>query len=164
MNVAAWVLLGLLAVLQSEVPAAELQPFVAGSMQQIRSAHADQPFVLMLWSITCSHCQEELARLGSLQRQHPELKIILVSTDTPDDAEAIRTLLARHGLARTEAWVYADEFVERLRFAIDPRWGGELPRSYFFDHRHRVTAHSGALTLAQLQRWAVAATPPKTTP
>jgi hypothetical protein len=164
MNVAAWVLLGLLAVLQSEVPAAELQPFVAGSMQQIRSAHADQPFVLMLWSITCSHCQEELARLGTLQRQHPELKIILVSTDTPDDAEAVSATLARHGLVRAEAWVYADEFVERLRFAIDPRWGGELPRSYFFDRRHRVTAHSGTLTAAQLQQWVVTAALPEASP
>jgi thiol-disulfide isomerase/thioredoxin len=158
-------MLGLLAALAgAATQAAELQPFVAGSMQQIRSAHADQPFVLALWSITCPHCQEELAQLGKLQQQHPELNVVLVSTDTPDDAEALTAILARHGLARAETWVYADAFVERLRFEIDPRWGGELPRTYFFDRVHAVTARSGALAPAELERWAVTPVAPTATP
>jgi hypothetical protein len=133
----------------------ELRPFVAGSMQQIRSAHAGRPFVLALWSLTCNHCQEELAQLGTLQRRHPQLNVVLISTDAPDDAEALTATLAHHGLARAEAWVYADAFAERLRFEIDPRWGGELPRTYFFDRAHAVTARSGALAPAELERWAV---------
>lgn len=157
-------LLMLLAALAGAASAAELQPFVAGSMQQIRNAHAGQPFVLSLWSITCSHCPAELAQLGKLQQQHPDLNIVLVSTDTPDDATALRAMLAGHGLTRAEAWVYADGFTERLRYEIDPRWGGELPRTYLFDRRHRVTAHSGTLTPAQLQRWAVTASRPKAMP
>jgi thiol-disulfide isomerase/thioredoxin len=120
--------------------------------------------VLVLWSTTCSHCQEELAQLATLQQQHPELNVVLVSTDTPDDAETLTAILAHHGLAHAEAWVYAEAFVERLRFEIDPRWGGELPRAYFFDRRHNVTAHSGTLTPTELQRRAVAALLPKTTP
>jgi thiol-disulfide isomerase/thioredoxin len=144
--------------------AVELRPFVAGSMQQIRAAHAGRPFVLALWSLTCSHCQEELAQLGTLQRRHPELNVVLISTDTPDDAKALTATLARHGLARAEAWVYADAFVERLRFEIDPRWGGELPRTYFFDHAHAVTVRSGALAPAELERRAVTPVAPTATP
>jgi len=137
---------------------------VAGSMQQIRSAHAGQPFVLSLWSITCSHCPAELAQLGKLQQQHPDLNVVLVSTDSPDDATALSAMLAGHGLEGAEAWVYADGFTERLRYEIDPRWGGELPRTYLFDRQHRVMAHSGALTPAQLQHWAVTASLPKAKP
>lgn len=162
--VAHWMLVLLALCAAAMAQAAGPRPFVADSLQQIRRAHADQAFVLVLWSITCSHCQEELARLGTLHRQHPQLKIILVSTDTPDDAEALRAILAHHDLTDTETWVFADEFVERLRFAIDPRWGGELPRTYFFDRQHRLTARSGALTPAQLQHWAVTAARPKATP
>jgi len=144
------------------VQAVELKPFVAGSMQQIRASHAGRPFVLALWSLTCTHCQEELTRLGKLQYRHPGLNVVLVSTDTPDDAAALTATLARHGLARAEAWVYADGFTERLRFEIDPRWGGELPRTYFYDRAHTVTARSGALAPAELERWAVTSltTPP----
>jgi thiol-disulfide isomerase/thioredoxin len=144
--------------------AVELRPFVAGSMQQIRAAHAGRPFVLALWSLTCSHCQEELAQLGTLQRRHPELNVVLISTDTPDDAKALTATLARHRLVRAEAWVYADAFVERLRFEIDPRWGGELPRTYFFDRVHAVTVRSGALAPAELERWAVTPVAPTATP
>jgi thiol-disulfide isomerase/thioredoxin len=144
--------------------AAEFKPFVAGSMQQIRAAHAGQPFVLALWSLTCSHCQEELVQLGALQRRHPQLNVVLISTDTPEDADALTANLARHGLARAEAWVYADAFAERLRFEIDPRWGGELPRTYFFDRAHAVTACSGALAPAELERWAVTPLAPLAAP
>ena len=144
--------------------AAELKPFVAGSMQQIRATHAGRPFVLVLWSLTCSHCQEELAQLGTLQRKHPQLNVVLISTDTPDDAAALTVTLARHRLARAEAWVYADAFAERLRFEVDPRWGGELPRTYFYDRAHAVTVRSGALAPAELERWAVTSLAPKTTP
>lgn len=154
----------LVALAGATTQAAELKPFVAGSMQQIRTAHAERPFVLVLWSLTCTHCQEELTQLGKLQQKHPQLIVVLVSTDTPDDAKALTITLARHGLARAEAWVYADEFAERLRFEIDPRWGGELPRTYFFDRAHSVTAHSGALAPAELERWAVAPLLQKATP
>lgn len=156
------VLLALLAGAAAQ--AAELKPFVAGSMQQIRAAHAGRPFVLVLWSLTCSHCQEELAQIGTLKRRHPQLNVVLVSTDTPDDAAALTATLARHGLARAEAWVYADGFSERLRFEIDPRWGGELPRTYFFDRAHAVTARSGALAPAELERWTVTSLAPTTPP
>lgn len=165
MTSASRVVLVLLATLAgAAAQAAEIKPFVAGSMQQIRSAHAGRPFVLALWSLTCSHCQEELAQLGKLQRRHPELNVVLVSTDTPDEAAALAATLARHGLARAEAWVYADGFAERLRFEIDPRWGGELPRTYFFDRAHTVTARSGALAPAELERRAVAPLAPQATP
>lgn len=149
------VLVLLVALAGATAQAAEPRPFVSGSMQQIRAAHAGRPFVLALWSLTCSHCQEELAQLGMLQHRHPQLNVVLISTDTPDDATALTTTLARHGLVRAEAWVYADGFAERLRFEIDPRWGGELPRTYFFDRAHAVTARSGALVPAELERWAV---------
>ncbi|HJX16783.1 MAG TPA: TlpA disulfide reductase family protein [Acidiferrobacterales bacterium] len=158
------VLVLLAALAGAAAQAAELKPFVAGSMQQIRAAHAGRPFVLALWSLTCSHCQEELAQLGALQRRHPQLNVVLISTDTAEDAEALTATLARHGLARAEAWVYADAFAERLRFEIDPRWGGELPRTYLFDRAHAVTARSGALAPAELERWAVMSLAPKATP
>lgn len=148
----------------SAAQAAEPRPFVAGSMQQIRAAYTGRPFVLALWSLTCSHCQEELAQLGKLQHRHPDLNVVLISTDTPDDARALTATIAGHGLARAEVWVFADAFAERLRFEIDPRWGGELPRTYFFDRAHAVTVRSGALAPAELERWAVTPVAPQATP
>ena len=39
------------------------------------------------------------------------------------------------------------------RYAIDPAWRGELPRSYLFDAAHKRAAHSGLMNETQLRDW-----------
>ena len=81
-------------------------------MGEIFAAHSGRPFILAFWSLTCAHCQQELADFGRRQIAN----LVLVSTDTPAEREAIRATLARHGLEKAEAWVFADNFAERLRY------------------------------------------------
>ena len=134
-------------------PAAELRPFVSGSMQEIRAAHTGRAFILALWSLECPHCAAELTQLARLRHDHPQLPLVLVSTDSPAEHEAVMAALRRHGLHSVETWLFADAFVERLRYEIDPRWTGELPRAYLFDAAHAVRAHSGPVPEGELQRW-----------
>lgn len=129
------------------------KPFVAGSMQEVVTSHAGQPFVFALWSLTCVHCKANLDMFNRLRARHPELSLVLVSTDTTDDAAAIDATLKRHGLANVPSWVFSDTIVERLRFEIDRRWRGELPRTYFYDAGHPVRAVSGKLEEAEIERW-----------
>jgi thiol-disulfide isomerase/thioredoxin len=147
------VLLLLAALAGATAQAADPMPFVAGSMRQIRAAHAGQPFVLALWSLTCTHCGEELAQLGRLARKYPRFKVVLVSIDTPDESAAVTETLARHGLARAESWVFADSYTERLRFEVDRQWHGELPRTYLYTADHATRAISGRLDPQQLEPW-----------
>jgi len=145
-----------LTVLPSSASAGDaqsLRPFVAGSLAQIRAERRGHPFILALWSVTCTHCPTELKALAALRRTHPQLDIVVVSTDGPDDATAASELAARFGLAGVPQWIFADAMPERLRFEIDPRWYGELPRTLFHDSRHAVTAVSGLVPPAQLARW-----------
>jgi len=144
-----WV--ALLAV--SGVHAADLKPFVTGSADEIRHTHAGQAYVLALWSLGCPPCHEELAMLGALRHDQPDLRVVLISTDTPDDHAALLATLRRHGLDTAENWVFADAFTERLRFEIDRRWQGELPRSYLIGRGGTVQAISGRLKRAALKRW-----------
>lgn len=138
------------------VHAADLRPFVAGSADQIRRVHAGQTYVLALWSLGCPPCHEELAMLGALAHDDPAMRLVLVSTDTPDDRAALLATLNRHGLGEVENWVFADAFTERLRFEIDRRWQGELPRSYLLGRDGTVQAISGRLTRATLEHWIAA--------
>lgn len=133
--------------------AAELRPFTAGSLAAIKERFAGRPFVLTLWSTTCTHCATELKLLGRLVRANPGLPLAIVATDSPDEAADIKSALKRFGLGRMDTWVFADGVPERLRHAIDPAWRGELPRSYLFDAAHRGAAHSGMLDEARLKRW-----------
>jgi hypothetical protein len=106
--------------------------------------------------LDCSTCLSELGALAQGRREHPELDMVLVSTDDATRAEDAQRMLARHGLADLESWVFADPNTQLLRFEIDPQWYGELPRNYFYDNAHQRIGVSGKLQPEQLQRWAVA--------
>jgi hypothetical protein len=145
--------LALLLFVAATAAADGVKPFVSGSAAQIRTAHAGAPTVLALWSLDCPHCGDELALLGEMKRNHPSVRVVLVSTDVPEAAPLIQARLAQHGLAGAEHWVFADDFSERLRFEIDPRWAGELPRSYLIARDGRTEAVSGRLSRERLMRW-----------
>lgn len=130
-----------------------IQPFVADSMQAIRSAQRGRPFVLVLWSVSCVPCREELPHWADWQRRYPDLAIVLVATDPPADTPLVRRALARQADAPAASWAFADDYVERLRWSIDPAWYGEVPRTYLFDATHRATGRSGRLDAAAVERW-----------
>jgi len=83
---------------------------------------------------------------SSIHQQRPELKIVMLATDNLSASEQIQQILKLHQLAELENWVFADENAQKLRFEIDPRWYGELPRTYFFDAAHQRTGVSGVLS------------------
>lgn len=129
------------------------KPFVQGSMKEVAAAHAGKPFILAFWSLSCVHCKANLEQFGRLLQQHPELPLVLVSTDTPEENAAIMTTQERYGLENLQTWVFADSFVERLHFEIDRRWRGELPRTYFYEASHQARAVSGKLDEIETGRW-----------
>lgn len=143
----------LLSALILPAAAQELKPFVGGSFKEITAARQGRPFILGMWSLTCTHCRAELALLSSLLKKYPDLDLVLVATDTPEEGEAISTRLRQSGLGGAQAWVFADPFVERLRFEIDPKWHGELPRTYLYDPSHKALAFSGKPDPQQLAQW-----------
>jgi hypothetical protein len=52
-----------------------------------------------------------------------------------------------------QTWIFDDEFSERVRFAVDRTWRGELPRTYLYDAAHRAEARSGKLDERWLEGW-----------
>jgi len=133
--------------------AQELKPFAPGSLKEIQAARAGRPFVLAFWSLTCTYCHEEFALFSALRKKYPALDIVLVATDTPAESEALSDTLRHYGLEGVESWVFADEFAERLRYDVDPKWGGELPRTYFYASDHGRRAQSGRLDRERLEAW-----------
>ncbi len=126
--------------------AAAPAPFVSGSYQQILSGNANRPFMLVVWSINCSSCLKDMELLSSIHKNRPELKMIMLAADEPSATEQIQQILEKNQLAEIENWAYADDNTQKLQFEIDPKWYGELPRTYFFDKAHQRTGVSGVLS------------------
>lgn len=133
--------------------AQQTQAYVHGSQQAILAAHQGQPFILALWSLDCTHCRDDLEILGKLQARYPELKVVLLATDTPDREAELQSVVKHYALQQAESWVFADSYTERLRHQIDPEWYGELPRTYFFAADGKAIALSGKIKLEETERW-----------
>lgn len=140
-------MLALCTSLAQAAPAAlAIRSFEADSMAAIEAAHRGKPFVVMVWSLDCAYCPAALAALGK-QR---ELPVVTIATDA---VEAHRKQIAAKlgpKLMKTEAWAFGDAPPEQLRYALDPKWRGETPRSYWYDAKGVRTARSGPVTLERI--------------
>ncbi len=130
-----------------------VKPFVADSLSKIKENHKGQPFVLIFWSETCAYCMKELALFGKLQKQFPDIPIVTVSTDAFLDDKTVNDILAEKGLELDTAWVFAEEYPEQLYAAVDKRWRGELPVTYFYGRQHQPIRHLGIIKEAALVDW-----------
>jgi len=144
----------LFATIVSAATEGELRPFKRGSWQEIRRAHAAQPIVVHFWGLTCGPCRVEMPKWGRLLQERPDLKLIAIDADLiPNEASLVSEMLAKTGLANAENWVFADDFVERLRFEINPRWRGEIPMTLLIAGDGKITTIEGMADPAQVRAW-----------
>lgn len=130
-----------------------LQPFEPDSMQKIAQQHKGKPFVLIVWSLDCTYCQTSLDVLAQAKREDKNLRIVTLSTDEAGDPQASAQMEKRLAeLKLTDhAWAYGMASPDRLKYAIDPKWYGEKPRSYWFNARGERIAYSGVLTAEKIK-------------
>ena len=130
-----------------------IRSFTFDSFSRIKSEFEGKEFLLGLWSVDCPPCLVELDMMGKILDLNPKLPFVLISTDPIDTKEDAIEFLSDFNLHNRESWMFADSFVERLRYSIDPNWYGELPRSYFFDRTHEMNSHSGIMSTELLENW-----------
>lgn len=134
--------------------AADPQPFERGSWSKLMAAHEGQPTIVHLWGLTCAPCLVELPHWAKLQKERPDMRLVLVAADpVPQPPARVEDMLTRTGLGKIESWSFADRFNERLRYEIDPSWSGELPRTLMIDRQGKVTTLSGVADLADVKAW-----------
>lgn len=124
----------------------DLKAFTSGSYQQMLANNANRPFMLVIWSVDCSSCLKDMALLSSIHKSRPELKMIMLATDDLSATGEIQQLLEKNQLSGIENWIYAEDNTQKLRFEIDPKWYGELPRTYFLDATHSRVGVSGVIS------------------
>jgi thiol-disulfide isomerase/thioredoxin len=131
-----------------------LQAFEPNSMQNIMEKHKGKPFVLFIWSLDCVYCQASLDTLSQAKHENKALTIVTLSTDPVDDPQASALMQKRlTALQMTQdAWAFGSASPEKLKYALDPKWYGEKPRSYWFNAQGERIAHSGVLTAAMIDK------------
>jgi thiol-disulfide isomerase/thioredoxin len=129
--------------------------FERGSWQEIRKAHAGTPLVVHFWGVTCGPCREELPQWGRFLKARGGLHVVMIDADlVPNEASAVRAMLDQSGLTSTaENWMFNDDFIERLRYEIDPHWQGEIPLTMLIAADGTTTVVEGAADFAKIGSW-----------
>jgi hypothetical protein len=128
---------------------AAIQPFNRDTLKRIESEQRGKPFWLVMWDLECPYCMKSLSTIATVQRQHPNLKVVTITTDPIQQADAVKQRLAELGVT-SDAYAFANGSEEALRYAIDPSWMGEKPRAYRYDANGKRTARTGVLTAEEL--------------
>jgi thiol-disulfide isomerase/thioredoxin len=135
--------------------AIEIRPFERGSWQAIRQAHAGRPTLVHFWGVTCGPCKVELPELGKFVKAHPGVDVVMIDADlVPNTPAAVRAMVSQAGLASTENWAFGDTFAERLRYEIDPKWQGDIPRTVLIGKDGSARTIEGSAKPADLEKWA----------
>jgi len=127
-----------------------LQTFDIGSFEQIVTDKNKQDHLVILWSFDCPPCITELEKISKLHQQFPAYQLTLINTDAVDEQVRVKKILQQFNLAGIDNWGFANSDEEKLRYDIDPRWYGDLPRSYFFPLKGKIKRLRGALTSTEL--------------
>lgn len=144
------------------IAAETIRPFTPGSLSRVLAQREGKPFILVLWSLECQYCPTELKTLSELKRSHPKLDIVLIATDEVSDAPLLLSRTESYGIANAEQWVFAEDMPERLRFEIDGRWYGEVPRTYFYDRKHQREVKTGLVSKKFFEEWLARNAVPRT--
>ena len=129
-----------------------LQAFQNNSLKTIEQRFKDNDFLMVLWSLDCPPCFQEMELLSQYHKANKLPGLILISSNSEDELDAIQATLKKFELEDVDNW-YFDGIVEGLRYQIDPTWYGELPRSYFYDNQGDRHTHKGLLKQVTLEKW-----------
>lgn len=139
----------------SPVRAAAPPPFETETYAALKASHAGRPFILHFWGLSCTPCLAELPRWGELVHDYPSLGLVLIAADPfREDPARIETTLGKAGLGEVESYAFAEDFVERLRYSVDPKWRGELPRTVLVARDGTAVTISGTAEPGRLRAWA----------
>lgn len=131
---------------------AAIQPFDADGMRRILERQSGRPFLLLVWSLDCAYCHASMKNLAA--DGAPAFDIVTIAIEPAADAktaEAIAGATASLG-PRAARWAFGELPAEQLRYQIDPKWRGELPRSYWYDSAGaRIAVHSGLIGAQTIQ-------------
>ena len=140
--------------------ATELLTLELSGWPALRRSLAGRRAIVHLWGLSCAPCIDELSRWAAFIARWPQARVVLIEVEPAAPARILATLRRAGFAAGVGAGVgighhYAVQGFpdERWRYSIDPRWGGELPRTLLLPAAGAMRAFSGTADFAALQRW-----------
>ena len=125
-------------------------PAGIADLKKVLRAHRGRPVLLNVWATWCGPCREEFPAMLAAAKRHPDVRLVLVSSDFTKQLPDVRRFLAEQGVRET-TYVKTgrdQEFIDGL----DRRWSGALPATIVYDRAgRRVAFWEGAAPAARFE-------------
>jgi len=146
-------LAALVSILAAPAQALEFKPYARGSFAELRKAHAGRPLLVHFWSVTCAPCLAELSDWARIARDQRGVDIVFVNADGQRERVKAGARLEKAGLESVSQYGFADDFLDRLFFEVDPTWRGELPFTAMVGADGKLVTVAGSLDEPAIAEW-----------
>jgi len=122
------------------------------TLDLIRIEMTNKPFVLTFWSKDCVYCSDNFTIINSVKIRNSTIPVYAVCVDCIDDFDNFINNIKRYNITNFQNYLMDSVNNESIFFRIDSKWGGETPKTYFFDPKHLRTSFSGLIPKQSLNK------------
>jgi thiol-disulfide isomerase/thioredoxin len=98
---------------------------------------SEKTYLVNFWAMWCAPCVKELPIILEYEKRHPEVEVLLVSLDFPNDIESkLRPFLKKKGIT-SKVVLLDDPDANSWIDKIDPNWSGSIPFTIVFNKEAR---------------------------
>lgn len=107
------------------------------TLEPLLYTKSEKTYVINFWAMWCAPCVKELPFFQAYQNNNPDVEVLLVSLDFPEDIESkLKPFLKRKGITSKVA-LLDDSDSNAWIDKIDPNWSGALPFTIVFNNKKR---------------------------
>ncbi len=110
--------------------------------RELVERYRGKPLLVNFWATWCEPCREEYPMVNELARQYMPQGLAVVGISLDDDGEItlVRRFLARHAPVFPN-YRKRPGNEEAFIKAVNPRWSGAIPATFFYSRDGREVAH-----------------------
>jgi len=103
-----------------------------------------------IWATWCDPCREEFPELVHIMKEFPELDVILVSGDDPEDLQPVNNFLMEYE-SPVGSWV-STELNQNFIETFSSKWAGSLSATFFYRDGKLVSEWEGKRTFDEYKK------------
>jgi len=107
------------------------------ALEPLLYTKTNKTYIINFWAMWCAPCVKELPVFEQYKKNNPEVEVILVSLDFPEDIETkLKPFLKQKGISSTVVLLddpNANSWINK----IDPNWSGAIPFTIIFNNKNR---------------------------
>lgn len=106
-------------------------------LEALLYTETDKTHIANFWAMWCGPCVKELPIFQEYQKNNPEVELLLVSLDFPEDIEIkLKPFLKKKGII-AKVVILDDPDANTWIDKIDPNWSGSIPFTIIFNNDYR---------------------------